>query len=71
MKSKLETASDKKPSGESAFYTVKEYAKRLRISEKSVRRLIDKKKLIAHKFGNMWRISVADALAFERANRIS
>jgi excisionase family DNA binding protein len=71
MKTTAEKAPTTKVPADAAFYTIKELAERLKISEKSIRRLIKQKELIAHQFGRMWRISVADALTFERANRIS
>ena len=66
-----ENSTTKKAASEAAFYTIDEFARRLKISPKSVRRLIKQRKLAAHLFGRMWRISQPDALAFERANRIS
>jgi excisionase family DNA binding protein len=56
---------------DAAFYTIKEYAARVKVSEKSIRRLRKSGELVGHKFGNQWRISAADADTFERLNRIS
>jgi excisionase family DNA binding protein len=58
-------------SSEQAFFTIAELANRWKVSDKSVRRLIKQQKLAAHLFGRLWRISEADALMFERANRIA
>ncbi len=71
MKTRPEKARAKQVPTDTAFYTIKELAERLKVSEKSIRRLIKQKRIIAHQFGRLWRISVADALTFERANRIS
>lgn len=51
------------------FYTVRQVAQRWLCSEKTVRRLIERGKLIAHRFGNQVRISEADLTAYERINR--
>jgi excisionase family DNA binding protein len=52
-----------------AFYTVKQIAERWQCSEKTVRRLIDRGDLIAHRLGGRHRISEADLIAHERVNR--
>jgi excisionase family DNA binding protein len=51
------------------FYTVKQIATRWQCSEKTVRRLIDRGELIAHRLGGRHRISEADLMAHERVNR--
>ena len=61
--------SDKKSEEEKTYYTVKKIAERWDCSEKNVRRLIDKKLLIAHRFGGLIRVSAQDLLNFERMNR--
>ncbi len=38
------------------LYTVKEVAKRLRLSEETVKRLLRKKEIPGSKFGGSWRI---------------
>ena len=52
-----------------AFYTVKQIAERWQCSEKTVRRLIDRGELVAHRLGARHRISEADLTAYERVNR--
>lgn len=71
MKNKPHNSTTEKAPGGAAFYTINEFAEHLNVSPKSVRRLIKQRKLAAHLFGRLWRISQPDALAFERANRIS
>lgn len=51
------------------FYTVKQIAERWQCSEKTVRRLIERGELIAHRLGGRHRISEADLTAYERVNR--
>ena len=53
----------------SPFYTVKQVAERRQCSEKTVRRLIARGELVAHRFGSQIRISEADLAAYERVNR--
>lgn len=50
------------------FLTVKEVAKRLRVSERSVMRYIKAKKLIASKMGQ-WRIKIDDLQKFFNRNK--
>ncbi len=51
------------------FYTVREVAANLLVSEKTVRRWIDVGELTAHRLGRQIRISEADLLAFIRTRR--
>lgn len=51
------------------FYTVKQVAERQQCSEKTIRRLIARGELVAHRFGSQIRISEADLSAYERINR--
>ena len=51
------------------FYTVKQVAERRQCAEKTVRRLIARGELVAHRFGSQIRISAADLTAYERINR--
>jgi excisionase family DNA binding protein len=51
------------------YYTVKEVAERQGSCERSVRRKIAAKLLIAHRFGRLVRISEQDLLNYERLNR--
>ena len=53
------------------FYTIKEIADALRVSEKSVRRKIESSELSAHKFGRLWRISEQDLKAYFALHRSS
>lgn len=53
-----------------AFMTIAQNAKRWNCSDKSIRRLIDRGELPAHKFGGLWRISLVDLSDYERRNRI-
>ena len=46
------------------YYTVKEVAEMLKVSEKSVRDWINKDKLNAGKAGRQWRISESDIKEF-------
>lgn len=52
-----------------AFYTVRQIAERWQCSEKTVRRLIERGELVAHRLGGRHRISEADLVAHERVNR--
>jgi len=54
-----------------AFLTKADLARRWKCSQKKVGRLIEAKKLVTHKFESQVRISLADALAYERVNRQS
>lgn len=51
------------------FYTVKQVAERWQCSEKTVRRLIARGDLIAHRLGGCHRVSEADLITHERVNR--
>ena len=51
------------------FHTVAQVAERWQCSEKTVRRLVERGELIAHRFGSQIRISEADLTAYERVNR--
>jgi len=53
------------------FLTKADLAQRWKCSQKKIGRLIEAKKLVAHKFGSQVRISLIDALTFERINRQS
>ena len=52
-----------------AFWTPKQLANRWQISERSVIRKLSCGDLIGHKFGELWRVSDADRINFERLNR--
>jgi hypothetical protein len=56
---------------EDAFLTKADLSRRWKCSQKKIGRLIEAKKLVAHKFESQVRISLADALAYERVNRRS
>ncbi len=64
------TADRKKPDPEPAFHSVADLAKRWDCSEKHVRRLIERKELVAHRFGNIIRVSADDRRRCERMNRM-
>lgn len=51
------------------FYTIKQIAKRWQCSEKTVRRMIERGDLVAHRLGSQLRISADDLVACERINR--
>jgi hypothetical protein len=51
---------------ENTFLTKADLAGRWKCSEKKIGRLIEAKKLVAHKFESQVRISLADALVYER-----
>ncbi len=53
------------------FYTVRHLAEIWSCSGKTIRREITRGKLVAHKFGGQLRVSHADRMAYERANRLS
>jgi excisionase family DNA binding protein len=57
------------PRIEHSFYSLRQLAARWQISVKSLRRYIARGELPYHRFGRQLRISVQDALAFERARR--
>jgi len=54
----------------SSFFQVGQVAERWQCSEKKVRRLIENGELVAHRFGRLVRISLADLVAYERQKRI-
>ncbi len=56
---------------EDAFLTKADLSRRWKCSQKKIGRLIEAKKLVAHKFESQVRISLTDALAYERVNRQS
>ena len=47
------------------YLTIPEVAERLRVSAKTVRRLLKRGELRGLKVGSQWRIAVADLAAFE------
>ena len=49
--------------------TIPQAAEVLQVSERSVRRWIDRGDLVPHRFGRQWRISQADLEAFIRMRR--
>lgn len=51
------------------FHTVAQVAERWQCSAKTVRRLIERGDLVAHRFGSQIRVSAADLTAYERVNR--
>lgn len=51
------------------FLTIPDISERLRVSDKTVRRWIEKGDLIAHKLGTRWRVSEADLALFLRTRR--
>jgi excisionase family DNA binding protein len=53
------------------FYSPRTLAEIWDCSDKKIRREIKRGKLFAHKFGGQVRISHADRMAYERANRLS
>jgi excisionase family DNA binding protein len=52
------------------FSTVRQLAERWQCSEKSVRRLIDRGELVAHRIAGQLRVSHADRLTFEKLRRM-
>ena len=61
--------SDSKSEGSGDWYTAKEVAGRLKVSERSVRRWIAEGDLCAHRFGRAVRVSEEDLVAFEKKAR--
>ena len=51
------------------FYTVSQVAQMLSVSPRTVRRWIEDKKLVAHKFGGAVRIAESDLQAFIGTHR--
>ena len=58
------------PQRSQSFHNLADVAKRLKISVKTVRRLVDRGELVVHRFGSSLRVSDTDLTAFERINRI-
>jgi len=58
-----------KPKASTKFFTIAQIAEVMEISERSVRRWIDKGLLVAHKIGGLVRISEADFLTFLLTHR--
>jgi excisionase family DNA binding protein len=56
-------------SSEMTFHTIKDVARRWNVSTKTVRRLIDRKKMAIHHIGGQIRISQEDLLVFEGHHR--
>ena len=54
----------------STFFSVKELAKDWKCSEKKVRREIKAGRLVAHSFGGLVRVSLADRLSYDRQRRL-
>jgi hypothetical protein len=65
------SASTTKIAPDDTFLIKADLGRRWKRSQKKIGRLIEAKKLVAHKFESQVRISLADALAYERANRQS
>ena len=61
---------DNRTTPSDSFRTIRDIAEELQISERTVRRWIDAKKLIAHQFGNRWRVSPRDFDTFVRVHRL-
>ncbi len=53
------------------YHTIPQVAQRLQVSPKTIRRLITKGDLVAHRFGTQLRISESDLKTFERTNRVA
>ena len=68
---KQSSRSNDRAATEDAFLTKADLSRRWKCSQKKIGRLIEAKKLVAHKFESQVRISLADALAYERVNRQS
>lgn len=68
MHSKKRTSATAQPMGE-LLYTVKEIARKGKISEKTARRLIARGDLPSHRIGTQIRISEADWQAFLEGTR--
>lgn len=51
------------------IYTITQVAEYLKISDKTVRRLIDKKELLASKVGKSWRITHEDVDRYLKDNK--
>ncbi len=68
---KQSSRSKEQATPEDSFLTKADLSRRWKCSQKKIGRLIEAKKLVAHKFESQVRISLADALAYERSNRQS
>lgn len=55
--------------GDRPYYTLAQVADRWQTSIKTIRRLIARRELIAHRFGSQLRVSEADLNNFERVRR--
>lgn len=63
------TNSNKPASPDLPFYTIKQVAEHLQLSDKSIRRMIKAGELVAHKIGAQYRVSKADFDVFLRLRR--
>ena len=63
-------ASRLKPSVVPIMLTIDDIAAKLQLSNKTVRRLIARKKLAAHRIGGQLRVSPDDLLAFIHCGRV-
>jgi len=52
-----------------ALLTIKQTAKHMQVSTKTIRRWIKSGDLVAHRFGRQWRISKTDLQTFIRMRR--
>jgi excisionase family DNA binding protein len=68
MPRKDTNAGDAARSGRS-FYTIEDVAECLGVSTRTVRRWIDSRRLVAHQFGRLRRVSDADLATFLNTNR--
>ena len=57
--------------GDRPFYTFGQIADRWQTSTKTIRRIVKRGDLVAHKIGGQIRISHADLIAAERKNRLA
>lgn len=55
--------------GKLKFYTISEVAELLKVHDRTIRRLIDNKKLKAVKIGTTWRISEDDLNEYLESNK--
>lgn len=63
----MSTHTSSKPA--SVFFTVREVAKSVRLSERQIRRLIADGDLVVHRIGRAIRVSASDLDEFLRRNR--
>lgn len=61
----------RRPPGDRPYYTLAQVADRWQTSIKTIRRIIKRGDLVAHKIGGQYRISHADLIAAERINRLA